>query len=96
VVYPIGHYTYRKNEPEKNIWKCCKNMSMKNSPNFISLRDISLEKIVMHGRHVTMVMKNKKWKIKITGKLFTIFFTIAEPALESGHEYTSKAEKLSQ
>lgn len=37
-------------------------MSMKNSPYLVSFSDISLEKIVMHDRHSTIL--NTKYKVQ--------------------------------
>ncbi len=88
----IAHRTYRERQPEKNIGKSSKKVSMKNRANLISLTEIALKKIVMHRGHDTMVMKNEKWKMKNDRKLFTI----AEPALESPYEYASKNPTLSQ
>jgi uncharacterized protein YbcV (DUF1398 family) len=60
MIHSVAHSAYWKHEPEKDIWQSDEKVSMKNSPNLISFSEVSLEKIVMHGRHNTMVMKNGK------------------------------------
>ena len=47
----ITHGTYREYQPEKNIWKSCEKVSMKNRTNLISFTEIAFKKIVMHRRH---------------------------------------------
>lgn len=60
MIHSPGDKSYREGDPEKDIWKCDKKMSMENSSDFIAGSEIALEKIVLSVGHTHIIMKNEE------------------------------------